>query len=120
MVEQVNHMERDNVESIIKEDSKEVYTVKKNGHEYIVNGDECSCGHTRDYTPSRSASFKQSYHKRRQKSCEHQKAVLNCKYFGACEECGDYEVREVKKTSGITHVMSTYNCTTCGARVGSN
>lgn len=115
-MKQLNPMWKDNAIQIFKIDSQK-HKVITNKSEFIVDGNSCSCGHTRDYTPSRSAGLEQSYNKRRMASCSHQKAVLNAKDIGPCSNCRNREVRENKMHAHGRHVMSKYICTQCGENI---
>lgn len=116
MVNKLNPMKRDGA-TVIKEYDNKIVVVMENGEEYTIKGDECSCGHVRDYTPSRSAGLEQSYKKRREASCKHQVALLNSESLGECPNCGNYQVREIKKRSGGRHVLSEYECFKCNTKI---
>lgn len=113
-----NPIEEDGAEKIVQLDAQSYRVTMKDGGVFEVDSDQCSCGHERDYTPSRSASFEQSYRERRNASCAHQRAVLNSKKVGACEECGNRVVRKSKMHHMGRHVMDKFMCANCGAKIG--
>jgi|AntRauMinimDraft_3_1070383.scaffolds.fasta_scaffold05020_2 hypothetical protein len=111
-MEQLNPLEKDVAKRIFRIDTKKYKVITQDG-EFIVDGDSCSCGYERDFIPSRSGGFEQSYDKRRQESCVHQESVLNSKNIGSCSECRNREVRKKKMNYHERHVMNRYICTRC-------
>jgi predicted RNA-binding Zn-ribbon protein involved in translation (DUF1610 family) len=116
-MERKNPMKRDGAKSILQMDKNEYKVIMENGKEFKVSENECSCGHSYDYTPSMSTSFEQSYQERRSESCQHRIAVLNSEDLGSCPECGGYQVTEEKMNHQGRHVMSRYRCTGCGKKL---
>lgn len=113
-METLNALRRDNAEKVLRNGDSKYKVVMEDGSIFTVTDDSCSCGHERDFQPSRSAGLEQSYRNRRDASCSHQVAVLNSKNLGACSECGEYQVREQKLNHMGRHVDSDYICTGCG------
>lgn len=117
LMEKRNPMKRDNARIIFKLENNKYKVVTEQRNKFIVEEDECSCGHTYDYQPSMSTSFQQSYKERRKNACQHRVAVLNSEKLGPCDECGCYQVREKEMNHQGRHVMSRYVCTNCSETI---
>lgn len=104
-MKQINPISDDVAVRIFKLDSDKYKLLTEEGQFTIIN-DLCSCGHERDFTPSMTAGFEQSYINRRNESCVHQEAVLNAVDIGSCSACRNRVVEKNEMHHNSRHVIT--------------
>jgi hypothetical protein len=85
---------------------------------FVLDGRRCSCGHMYSFTPIRGEAIATAYDRRRRACCVHQRALLDAKAFGPCEECGGYTYTERRRYHHGRWVLSEFRCAGCGSLFG--
>lgn len=115
-------LESSNIAAIRRGETSQDENVTKwvlmpDGELFQIDGDECSCGHTRsDEKTGMGTPWKQARQNRLSASCDHQKAVhQSVNVGGVCPDCGELKVERKNHTDQVGNsILRTYKCANCG------